>query len=47
MQETRQQLEILANHGVDYVVVGRVAAALHGSSIPDLRSRRLLQPKAR
>lgn len=34
MQETRQQLELLTNHEVDYVIVGGVAAALHGSSIP-------------
>ena len=34
MQGTRQQLELLSNHRVDYVIVGGVAAALHGSSVP-------------
>ena len=32
MQETRQQLELLAKYKIDYIIVGGVAAALHGSS---------------
>ena len=34
MQETRQQLELLSEYEVDYVIIGGVAAALHGSSVP-------------
>ena len=34
MEEVKQQLELLSRHGVECVIVGGVAAALHGSSIP-------------
>ncbi|MBI4472897.1 MAG: hypothetical protein HY646_09530 [Acidobacteria bacterium] len=34
MQEIRQQLELLSSYGVECVIVGGVAAALHGSSLP-------------
>jgi hypothetical protein len=34
MLEIRHQLELLSSYSVDYVIVGGVAAALHGSSIP-------------
>ena len=33
MEEIKQQLELLSRHGVECVIVGGVAAALHGSSI--------------
>jgi len=32
--EIKQQLQLLSHYGVDFVIVGGVAAALHGSSIP-------------
>jgi len=34
MEEVKQQLELLSRYGVECVIVGGVAAALHGSSIP-------------
>ena len=34
MEEVKQQLELLSRYSVECVIVGGVAAALHGSSIP-------------
>ena len=34
MQEVKQQLQLLSGYGVEFVIVGGVAAALHGCSIP-------------
>ena len=34
MQEIKQQLELLSRYGVECVIIGGVAAALHGSSTP-------------
>ena len=34
MEEIKQQLQLLSGYGVEFVIVGGVAAALHGSSVP-------------